>query len=70
MPMGAVSQKSFSCAAPLAEEELLYEVPSNAAKRSALEVIADCVTDDVFLNEGNDEKARVVEVACGRELAR
>lgn len=47
MPMGAVSQKL--CAAPSAEEEeeVLDGVPSNAAKRSVLEVIADGVTDDI-----------------------
>jgi hypothetical protein len=48
--MEAVSQKL--CAAPLAEEEeVLDDVPSNAAKRSALEVIADGVTDDGFVKE-------------------
>lgn len=31
--------------------------PSNAAKRSALEVIADGATDDVFMKEGDDEES-------------
>lgn len=53
MPMEAVSQKL--CAAPLAEEEVLDDVPSNAAKRSALEVIADGVMDDGSVKEEGDE---------------
>jgi hypothetical protein len=57
MSIEAVSQKVCLGAALLVEVEVLDGLPSSAAKRSAWEVIADGMIDDVVM-EGDDDEGK------------